>query len=298
VSRVNSSRTQNDGEGRGQERMEELIAIALAQVFDYMVRTGVAYGYVAAGKSLLLLHVDRSDLETLYCHACVPEEDVGHLDEDWASDNVAYTAVAQLACFCLLTLRSDALRGALLDEALRTAEATLQTWPEPYEEAGRILSSQDPDPPSASSSQATDANFTSSADATGRVIGLRSKGSCSNMDIVDGDDEDDDARPDERPPGPQILVGSRKRKEGPSSGSSGEDGAKISENLPTRAYCTQKCLLGLKKGWMLDDNCPNVHLHYTARGGDWHPIKGQEFACQVGEQLRQDPYRKCDALDR
>lgn len=298
VLRVNSSRTQNDGEGGGQERMEDLIAIALAQVFDYMVRNGVAYGYVAAGKSLLLLHVDRSDLETLYCHACVPEEDVGHpSDEDWASDNVAYTAVAQLASFCLLTLHSDALRGALLDEASRTAEAMLQTWPEPYEDAGHILSSQDTDPPSASSSQATDANFISSAGATGRAVGLRSRSSCRTMDIVAGDDEDDDARPDEGPPGPQAPVGSRKRKNGPSSGSSGEEDAKISESLPTRPYCTQQCLLGLKKGRALDHKCPNVDLHGTARGGS-HPIKGQEFARLVGQQLRQDPYRKCDALDR
>jgi hypothetical protein len=98
--RVNSSKTQNDVEGRGQERTEELIAMALTQVFDYMVRNEVTYGYVTAGESLLFLHVDRSDLKTLYCHACLPGEDVGDpSDGDWASNRVAYTAVAQLASF-------------------------------------------------------------------------------------------------------------------------------------------------------------------------------------------------------
>ena len=72
--RFSSSKTQNDGEGRGQEPTEELIAMALAQVFDYMVRNEVAHDYVAASESLLFLHIDRSDLQTLYCHACVPEQ--------------------------------------------------------------------------------------------------------------------------------------------------------------------------------------------------------------------------------
>lgn len=300
VLRVNSSKTQNNADERGHGRTEELIAMALVQVFDYMVRYEVAYGYVAAGGSLLFLHVDRSDLQTLYCHPCVPEEDVGDLSvRDRADNGVAYTAVAQLASFCLLTLLSSALRGASLDDMSHAAEATLQAWPEPYGDAGLILSAEDtesPSAPSASSSQATDANFTSSAGATGRKIGLRSKSSCRTTDEIAEDDEDDDARPSGPPPSSHTHIGSRKRKEGP--GSPEEEDATVSEDLPTRPYCTQKCLLGLKRGWALDGDCPNVDVHRTAEGDCWHPIIGQDVARLVDEQLRRNPYWKCDALDR
>lgn len=48
-----------------------------------MVRYKVAYSYIAAGKSLLFLYIDRADLQTLYYHLYVPDEDVGEvLDED------------------------------------------------------------------------------------------------------------------------------------------------------------------------------------------------------------------------
>ncbi|KAI1856491.1 uncharacterized protein JN550_013790 [Neoarthrinium moseri] len=66
-------------------RSEARLAMALTQVFDYMVTYGVAYGYLAAGESLLLLHVDRADPQTLFCYPCVPSEDVGDAScEDWA----------------------------------------------------------------------------------------------------------------------------------------------------------------------------------------------------------------------
>ncbi|KAK7419125.1 hypothetical protein QQZ08_010995 [Neonectria magnoliae] len=101
MERINSSKSQSDAELRGQDKAEALIAMALTQVFDYM---------------------------TLYCHPRVPDEDVGEAsDGDWADDKVSYTAVAQLASFCLLSLRSEALKGASLDAASRKAEATALT---------------------------------------------------------------------------------------------------------------------------------------------------------------------------
>ncbi|XP_044715978.1 ATP-dependent DNA helicase PIF1 [Hirsutella rhossiliensis] len=62
-------------------------------------------------------------------------------------------------------------------------------------------------------------------------------------------------------------------------------------------YCTQACLLSLKRGWDLDANCPNVPSHRTAEGGIRHPIDAGEFTRLVGERLRRNPYRNCKALD-
>lgn len=54
---------------------------------------------------------------TLYYHLCVPDAEDEH-----KGDDVSYTTVAQLACFCLLALRSEALWGPELEAARRTAK--------------------------------------------------------------------------------------------------------------------------------------------------------------------------------
>ncbi|KND86175.1 hypothetical protein TOPH_09195 [Tolypocladium ophioglossoides CBS 100239] len=163
------------------------------RVFDYMVRYEVAYGYIAAGESLLFLHINRADPQTLYCHPCVPDEDVGEASNgDWA-DKATYTAVAQLASFCLLSLRSEALKGASLDVASRKAEATLKKWREPYDDAARLLGAEDTDSPPASSSPATDGSeFMSNAVPVGREVSLRSRSSCRATAALRRDEEDEE----------------------------------------------------------------------------------------------------------
>lgn len=49
---------------------------------------------------------------------------------------------------------------------------------------------------------------------------------------------------------------------------------------------------------MLDGDCPNVNSHRTAGDNFQHPISAHEFTQQVSEQLRRNPYEKCDAPDR
>ncbi|RKK06834.1 hypothetical protein BFJ65_g18387 [Fusarium oxysporum f. sp. cepae] len=304
MERINSNKSLSDAELRGQDRAEELVAMALTQVFDYMVRYEVAYGYIAAGESLLFLHIDRANPQTLYCHPCVPDEDVGEVsDGDWAGDKVSYTAAAQLASFCLLSLRSEALKGASLDAASRKAEAALKKWREPYDDAARLLGSEDTNSPSASSSQATEGSeFMSSAVPASREVSLRSRPSCRSTAVLRRDEADEE---DDGPDGDLSRSCARtnvsKRKEGPSSGSSEggeeEEDAEMSESAPAKQYCTQACLLGLKRGLDLDSNCPNVLSHRSAEGGTRHPIDAYEFARLVGERLRKNPYRDCEALD-
>lgn len=53
-----------------------------------------------------------------------------------------------------------------------------------------------------------------------------------------------------------------------------------------------------QKRGVLDDSCPNVHLHHAAGGSSQHPITASEFTELVSKQLRQSPYLNCDALDR
>ncbi|ORY64858.1 hypothetical protein BCR38DRAFT_390672 [Pseudomassariella vexata] len=79
---------------------------------------------------------------------------------------------------------------------------------------------------------------------------------------------------------------------------SSDEGDKTCDSAPTRQYCSQACLLGLKKGWDLDNGCPNVLSHRTAGGdGIRHCITADQFTRLVSERLRENPYRDCLALD-
>ncbi|OAA46030.1 hypothetical protein ISF_09564 [Cordyceps fumosorosea ARSEF 2679] len=110
------------------EREAARIAMALIQVFNYMLWYGVGYGYVAAGKSLVLLYYDRAEPLVLRWHLCVPDKMVIRSTAELHVEQVSQTAVAQLASFCLLSLRSQALTGRPLEEALDQTEGFLKKW--------------------------------------------------------------------------------------------------------------------------------------------------------------------------
>ncbi|PNY21914.1 Uncharacterized protein TCAP_07188 [Tolypocladium capitatum] len=256
---TNSDEYKKGTDLREKEKAEARIAMALTQVFNYMVWYGVAYGYVAAGKSLVFLHFDRAEPQTLYYHLCVPDEEVGEASAgDWAGP-LSYTAVAQLASFCLLSLRSEALKGDSLDAALQKAKKELATWGEPYEDAAHLLEAESANSPSASSSPDTDSSvFRSKATPAGREYPLRSKSSCKAAAVLPGDSDDDEQdRPERHLCRTWTRTDANERKEGPSSGSNKDNDSETSDSAPTKQYCTQACLLGLKTGGDLDGNCPN-----------------------------------------
>ncbi|KAK9234762.1 hypothetical protein V1525DRAFT_391123 [Lipomyces kononenkoae] len=280
-----------DAEMQERDKTGERIAMALTQVFDYMVDRGVAYGYLTAGHALVFLHIKQRDLRTLYYHLSVPDEEA---DDENGGLRISYTAVAQLASFCLLTLRSEALQGPLLEK------------PEPDVESWELLEREGMDSsPSASSSQATTGSLYEEEDKskvllTIREYSLRSRSTRIDTAAIRTDNENEDDDPSGDPTRVLGRTGASKRKGTPWSRSSEGEGNEMSSNSdyqPTRQYCTQACLLGLKRGWYLDENCPNVSLHRTVEGSIRHPISASEFASVVGERLRQNIYRDCVALD-
>ena len=70
--------------------------MVLTQVFDYMLKCGVKYGYVTAGESFVFLYVDWKDLRTLYYGLCIPNKETE--DKELLGQNGVinkfYTAVA------------------------------------------------------------------------------------------------------------------------------------------------------------------------------------------------------------
>ncbi|KAK9233862.1 hypothetical protein V1525DRAFT_115382 [Lipomyces kononenkoae] len=301
--RARDNKTRIDAEMQERDKTDERIAMALTQVFDYMVDRGVAYGYVTAGQALVFLHIKQRDLRTLYYHLSVPDEEA---DDENGGFRVSYTAVAQLASFCLLTLRSEALQGSLLEKVLERANKELKKWPAPYDESWERLERGGMDSsPSALSSQATTGSLYEDEDKSNvlltiREYSLRSRSTCRDTATIRTDNKNEDDDPSGAPTRVLGRTGANKRKGRPWSGSSEDEDNEMSSNSdrqPTRQYCTQACLLGLKRGWYLDENCPNVSLHRTVEGSITHPISASEFASIVGERLRENPYRDCVALD-
>lgn len=69
-------------------------------------------------------------------------------------------------------------------------------------------------------------------------------------------------------------------------GDSGDAGpSSRSGRASNRQYCTQKCLLGLVAGDVLDEECPNVTLHRRTDGYRHHPVDHTAWLGLLREQL-------------
>lgn len=56
----------------------------------------------------------------------------------------------------------------------------------------------------------------------------------------------------------------------------------------TTQFCTQRCLLGIKQGGILNENCPNVDLHKKRGNRNRHPITAQGLVQQLKQQLNNE----------
>jgi len=256
VRRINSDKTKTDTDTKTRELSETRIAMALTQVFSYMLLRGITYGYVAAGKALVLLHVKFDNTQTLHYHLCAPGEGVA----------VSETVVAKLLSFCLLSFQSKPIQGVQLQEIHRTIN--LERWPHPYDEAERTDSSKSvPSPQEPKDSNSLYEGETCQSLII-RVYPKRARvGTCRDTeDIQHRNDEEDDGDDDANGRSPRTATrmavttsNSTKRKAGASSGSSpqgsGErESSSDAEHVPTwltsssLATCTRTTRLSIRMG--------------------------------------------------
>ncbi|CVK92422.1 uncharacterized protein FMAN_07318 [Fusarium mangiferae] len=287
VLRLSSGKVSNDGETRLQEQIEETVAKALAQTFHYMIRLGCSFGYLTAGKSLVFLHIG-DDPKVLYYHVSQPEDDAKSSD---GSIDLFHTAVAQLAAFCLQTCRDSGKPDLWKERAF----SQLREWPQPYAEM-RGGTTEEESPQSTCSASSYPGSTTATQELT---VELRrtTRASCKpTLEPSTNDTSDDDITggPRRRTDGlqPSLRVthpGSKKRKDVPS----GSDETRSSEELEveTRPYCTQECMLGLKRHGHLDEKCPNVALHCRASRNMSHPIDTVRLRELIREELHRPVHR-------
>lgn len=112
----------DEAEARSRRNAESLVAAAVTQAFDYMIRGAVGYGLLTTGETLVFLKVDWDDPATAYYHLVPLGEDArARLD---VAEVGYWSAVSQVLAFTLLALRqSPPSQGQL-----RHAASTLKTW--------------------------------------------------------------------------------------------------------------------------------------------------------------------------
>ena len=302
IKRALSTKSNAEANENRRDKTDRLVAMILTQTFDYIIGFGLEYSYLAVGKSLIFLRVKEDDPRTLYYALVTPGEEEDDEDEPVREFE---TAVAQVASFCLLALRSTAYTEAWVT----AAQKLLCQWPIPYLEMGYEATEDEGSTEEAShyTSQSSDQSFDgiSTASVPLRNINLRSRSTCNPEVIRDNRQysSDSDNNDDHVPPNPPRATGSSrtrsKRKEAPSSGDGRRSSSGLSETeRQARQYCTQACLLGLKRGWDFDEACPNVSSHRTVACDSRHPISVDELACLIQEQLARYRDRDCEPLEK
>ncbi|EWG46526.1 hypothetical protein FVEG_06982 [Fusarium verticillioides 7600] len=290
ILKISSGKVSTDGETRLQEQMEETVAKALAQTFHYMIHLGSSCGYLTAGKALIFLHIE-DDPTVLYHHISQPDIDAKGLD---GTVDPFYTAVAQLAAFCLQTCREPGKSNLWKEKAI----LRLSKWPQPYTEM-RGGTTEEESPQSIHSASSYAGSVTAAQKLTVQLR-QRTRASCNPQQQPDADndtsDEESAGGASRRSHGLQASLeakapGSNKRKDITSGSEEGPSNEEL--ELESRPYCTQDCLLGLKRNQFLDEKCPNVALHRSITGSMAHPINAARLLDLLHKDLTPPVRRLC-----
>ncbi|KAJ5353811.1 hypothetical protein N7541_006375 [Penicillium brevicompactum] len=276
-----------------------LTGSALAQEYHIMIQEGLEYSYLTVGLALVLLRVRADDPETLYYQLCEPATDI-EVNGDRSFEQ-PMSAIARVLCLCLMSFKSQ-----VRDQKWRQdVGPRLQTWETSFShERSRIpgeeLQKDPPDSPFNSSFSDSSVSEYTPTRPTSPVetptdenrMRTRSGGRCapSNPTRHDSPGPDPDASSGGQQHGSSHNGSSSSspftQKTTSQTNTSGpQSSATQRANAP---FCTQRCLLGLQKGGLLDDHCPNVSLHRQGGESSHHPISAEELVKQIRQQLEDD----------
>ncbi|KAK5125896.1 hypothetical protein LTR08_005108 [Meristemomyces frigidus] len=287
---VNSETIPTDEAEKLRYNSARLTGAALVQEYHVMIQEGLTYSCLSTGIALVFLYVPEEDPNTLYYYLCVPNMDVPPDGEGYASRPV--TAVARLLCLslmsCATSLRSNAWRNTVKD--------SVKTWKIDFE----YTRSQIPDeqlnktPPC---SEYVPSSPIDSPEEGGPRRSKRLRPGCTPSPDVDRDDPSDTSDSDPHIDAPRRKRNYSKLASSPSQplvrrpGPSQSEGGQIQHTAS--AFCTQRCLLGLQQGGLLDDTCPNISDHRRGRQTDKHLVNAAEMVDLLKQQLDIDVDSQC-----
>lgn len=251
---------------------------------------------------IVFLKVDWTDPTTLYYHLAEPGAEVlAH------PDNFRYcTAVGQVLAFSLMALGPPASRRQHGQEERRLATESLKRWDEDCETILRSITVSERKPlldspafkPTTYMTVDRSPYFLRQNKNKSWTAGTNHPNARGNRSSEPSDDESRPRMPDTPSPaqprsrGQRSQRGLAQRPRGDSGQNSssrdGGNGGGGGGGGGDRQYCTQKCLVGLVRGRLLDVKCPNATLHRGQNGSRVrHPVDHATWLRLLREQLRE-----------
>ncbi|OHE90288.1 hypothetical protein CORC01_14417 [Colletotrichum orchidophilum] len=305
--------TSVDPDARFQYHAERLTAAAITQTYHYMIEGGLEHGLLTTGEAIVFLKIDWREPETLFFHLAEPSAEVA------AHPKHAHlcTAVAQYLAFSLIALGVPGERRLHGQEERHRAIGKLKTWREDFETTLRSIPDEERQPPD--SSPGYEPKVYEDVDRSpyflrGKRRGHARDGRTNEQVRRDPNESSDEESRRDVPDTPTPTERRTRGKDLQSQADQGGQGTRRSKRILERRsrdgedgggshfkrmpYCTQKCLLGLVGGGVLDSACPNKLLHCEKSANDrghccsreradaHHPIDQTEFLRRLREQLK------------
>ncbi|KAK9372554.1 uncharacterized protein V1513DRAFT_427493, partial [Lipomyces chichibuensis] len=280
---------------------ELLTSLALTQVYDVMIREGLAYSCLTTGSCRVFLHVDEENPEVLYYFLAEPNLDVQSVrDLEWVRQPM--TAVGRMLSLCLMSLSSPRRSQLWRNETISRS----RIWEADFQHTLEQMSEEEVHSTPPGSEYVPSPSPASPPTTESRKYALRSRFRCvpdENVNCPSSDQSDSDGHDDGNDTTARRVRHSRKRNLSHISSSPAQTSPRETdtqrqrqENSPgcePQEYCTQDCLLGLQRGGLLDETCPNVAFHRSAVASDRHLINGADFQRLLKEQLDRDLDHYC-----
>ncbi|KAF6807795.1 hypothetical protein CPLU01_15753 [Colletotrichum plurivorum] len=309
--------TSVDPDARFQYHAERLTAAAITQTYHYMIEGGLEHGLLTTGEAIVFLKIDWRKPETLFYHLAEQSAEA----EAHPEHAHLCTAAAQYLAFSLIALSVPGGRSPHGQDERCEAMGKLKTWAEDFETTLRSVPDGERQPPESSPGYKPKAY--EDVDRSPHLLRGKRRGHAKDRhtkeQVTKDPDESSESSDDESR---RNVLGTptptERRTRGrnhQSQGGQGSQGTRHSQRpLALRPqgggegrcsknghkpYCTQKCLLGLVRGGVLDPGCPNILLHSrkpsddhgynhgSGRADARHPIDLAGFMKLFGEQLKQ-----------
>ncbi|CAK7243651.1 MAG: hypothetical protein STHCBS139747_005177 [Sporothrix thermara] len=329
---VESTRSLEDKDRNEVRHRQSYFAYALTQTYHYMLVSGMAYGYIATGETLTVLHIPEDDPTCLLYHASVfPAPTLSEAaalpdlvtaappltgNDPIDTDAILRLPVSRLSSLCVLAYETD----NTIRDPRWTAYALQRLVPFPQKprsgntvdlrsSLGRRRRDDDDDDDNDNDSGNGDGSDNGSGGDSGdesgsdrsrrRTLQPQSTGSLRGRNKA-------------RVPSPLkhtlSAQGHARNTLGCGTDFSQQDAhdAGCYIRKPTLPYCTQGCLRSLTQDGPLDPRCPNVALHaggQTLRGDardepvvGKHPITAHKLQELIRQQLLRAPEYDAECL--
>ncbi|KAK9236709.1 hypothetical protein V1525DRAFT_195030 [Lipomyces kononenkoae] len=274
-------------------KAELLTGSVLAQQYNVMIHKGLEYSFTTNGLAIVLLRVRSDDPSTLYYYLCQPKREVEFAGD--LSYEQPITVVSRVLCLCLMSLLSRRREQDWRNDARQH----LHRWERKSDDTSAQISEEDRQTaPTSSESQVSEyleSSLSKSPASDDRRPNLRSKTGCRPQETMHNPESMDSSDSDSPDSDPNRTTSALKRTldqltSQPRTQRRSRRISSQSERLGRRQqyttnFCTQRCLLGLKKGGTLDCHCPNVELHRQGRDNDRHLISTEHLVQLLKEQL-------------